>query len=315
MLTSTLIGAALFVIAVALLQAVSVQRRFSARRQQALLVIQQLFQLLESIPQHRGMSNALLLGNQAFKDKRQAHQQKIDQQLQHISRDHPELAKSPGYLEITTCWNQITRNFASLTAAVSFSKHTLVISKLLELISDIGSQSKLNNSPNQQLKGLLEIGINILPHVTEVLGQARGIGTGAAAQAKLTTQNRSKLSYLHKKASATCANTTTILASQEIKSSALDFSQCQKSMGLFLNTLDRELLSAKVIQIESEHYFAIASDAIGLSFKQLYSLMDEVSSALDKEHAAQRRKQYRCQFFLLLTIPPMVWLLMQLSNG
>ena len=151
--------------------------------------------------------------------------------------------------------------------------------------------------------------------MTEVLGQARGIGTGAAAQAKLTTQNRSKLSYLHKKASATCANTTTILASQEIKSSALDFSQCQKSMGLFLNTLDRELLSAKVIQIESEHYFAIASDAIGLSFKQLYSLMDEVSSALDKEHAAQRRKQYRCQFFLLLTIPPMVWLLMQLSNG
>ncbi|VAW90420.1 hypothetical protein MNBD_GAMMA18-1480, partial [hydrothermal vent metagenome] len=50
MLTVTLIGVASFIIAIALLQAVSVQRRFSARRQQALLVIQPLFQLLESIP-------------------------------------------------------------------------------------------------------------------------------------------------------------------------------------------------------------------------------------------------------------------------
>ncbi len=315
MLTLTLIGAVLFAIATSLLQAVSVQRRFSARRQQALRTIRQLFQLLESIPQHRGMSNALLQGNQAFKDQCHAHQQKIDQQLQQISQEHPELVDHPAYLEITACWSKITRSFSSLSAPDSFSKHTHVISKLLELISDIGSQTKLSNSPAQPLRGLLEIGINILPHVTEALGQARGIGTGAAAQAKLTTQSRSKLSYLHKKASLTCSNTAAILANQQVKSSALNFSLCQKSIGLFLNTLDRELLSAKVIQIKSEHYFAIASDAIGLSFKQLHSLMDEVSSALDKEHEAQRKKQYLCQFFLLLTALPVVWLLIQLSNG
>ncbi len=76
MLTLTLVSLILFFISVAWLRSVVVQRRFSARRQAGLLVIRQLFQLLESIPQHRGMSNALLKGNSAFKEKCYAHQKK-----------------------------------------------------------------------------------------------------------------------------------------------------------------------------------------------------------------------------------------------
>ncbi|MCF6217371.1 MAG: hypothetical protein L3J94_01195 [Gammaproteobacteria bacterium] len=301
MLTLTLVSLILFFISVAWLRSVVVQRRFSARRQAGLLVIRQLFQLLESIPQHRGMSNALLKGNSAFKEKCYAHQKKIGRQLQKISNDYPEFSSSPGYLEVKKGWHKVTENFSSLSAEESFSLHTAIISKLLNLISDTGSLSKLDNSDDKQLHGLLEIGINILPFVTEVLGQARGIGTGAATQARLNTQSRSKLGYLHQKASLVCDETITILRHQKIDKNMLDFTQCQKSIALFLSTLDREFLSAKKIMIKPDHYFAIASDAIGLSFKQLNSLMKQLSNTLEKEYDNQYKTLYISLFSTFLS--------------
>ncbi len=316
MLTLTLLSIVLFFISVAWLRAVVVQRRFSAQRQAGLLIIRQLFQLLESIPQHRGMSNALLQGNSAFKEKCQMHQKKIDQQLQKISSDYPEFSSSPAYLEVKTGWHKITENLSSLTAPESFTLHTEVISKLLDLISDTGSQCKLDNSDDKQLHGLLAIGINILPFVTEVLGQARGIGTGAATQARLSTQHRSKLNYLHHKATLVCSETITILKNKRIDKNMLDFTQCQKSIALFLSTLEREFMTAKKIVIKPDHYFAIASDAIGLSFKQLHSLMKQLSSALEKEYDSQYKQLYLSLFSIFLSSLLVVEMfILQLGSG
>ncbi len=316
MLTLTLLSVVLFFISVAWLRAVVVQRRFSAQRQAGLLIIRQLLQLLESIPQHRGMSNALLQGNSAFKEKCQAHQKKIGRQLQKISSDYPEFSSSPAYLEVKAGWHKITENLSSLTAPESFTLHTEVISTLLDLISDTGSQCKLDNSDDKQLHGLLAIGINILPFVTEVLGQARGIGTGAATQARLSIQNRSKLNYLHQKATLVCDETTAILESQKIDKSMLDFTQCQQSIALFLSALNREFLSTKKIVIKPDHYFAIASDAIGLSFKQLHALMKQLSSTLEKEVDSQYKPLYLSLFATFLsTLLVVEMFILQLGGG
>ncbi len=301
MLTLTLVSVILLVMSLVWLRSVVVQRRFSAQRQAGLLLIRQLFKLLESIPQHRGMSNAMLQGNSGFKAKCQAHQQKIGRQLQKINHNYPALSSSPGYLGVKEGWHKITENFSSLSAAESFTLHTAVISKLLDLISDTGRESKLDSSDGKQLRGLLEIGINILPFVTEVLGQARGIGTGAATQARLSTQNRSKLGYLHQKATLVCDETITILKNKKIDRDTLDFTLCQKSIALFLSTLDREFLTAKKIVIKPDHYFAIASDAIGLSFKQLNSLTKQLSSTLEKEYDSQYKPLYISLFFTFLS--------------
>ncbi len=310
MLTAILISVIAFIISLALLQTAVVKRRYTRKRQQGLQMIQLLFQLLESIPQHRGLTNTLLQGNQTAKEKCLSLQKNIAQQLKLAQQAHPELAHNPCYIDITRGWDDITRSFSSLTAAVSFKKHTAVVSNLLELISDIGIQSKLNNSQDHALHGLIDIGVNILPPVTEALGQARGIGAGAATQEKLTTQSRSQLNYLYKKATQICGDTASVLKSQNT-TDTLDFTQCQKSINLFLNTLDKELLSAEKIEIKSEHYFAIASDAIGHSFKQLHSVMEKISQSLDSEYASQNSKWYFHLFFTILTMLVVVGLLIK----
>ena len=290
MLTAILISTALLIITIAILVACSAMRRFSAKRRDGLKRISQLFQLLEIIPQHRGMSNALLQGNLSFKDKRHTLQGKIDSQLESLSKEYPELVTMMRFKAIQHDWDSITQNFSSLTGPQSFTQHTCVIAQLLELISDIGNQSKLHNSQDPKLRDLLEIGINILPPVTEALGQARGIGAGAATQEKLSPQNRSKLRYLHNQANTICQNTAEILGQNQASSGTIDFTQCQKSIGEFLHTLDAELLNAEQITIESELYFSIASDAIGHSFEQLYQVINQASMALDQECGGVNRR-------------------------
>jgi len=247
------------------------------------------------------MCNVLLQGNQSFKDKCNELQHTINQQLKQLNHNHPELAEFDNFKAITSGWNKITHDFSSLTAPESFVRHTRLMEKLLKLISELGSSNKLHHSQDKKLRGLLEVGINIVPPVTEILGQARGMGAGVASQAKLSPQSRSKLRYLHHQAAVICENTATILSTQEATCQALDFSQCQTSIQLFLKTLDQELLNTECIQIESERYFAIASEAIGHSFEQLNQVMNEASIRLEKEYATHSQYLKMARLFTVIS--------------
>ncbi len=57
----------------------------------------------------------------------------------------------------------------------------------------------------------------------------------------------------------------------------------------------------KKIMIKPDHYFAIASDAIGLSFKQLNSLMKQLSNTLEKEYDNQYKTLYISLFSTFLS--------------
>jgi methyl-accepting chemotaxis protein len=154
--------------------------------------------LLESLPQHRGMANALLQGDESFRPKLTALQAQIDQDMELLAQ---RVAAGDCWgvavrvHRIQGAWSFITQQVNGFEPAESFARHTALVSEVLYLINDVADAAGLLALTGDSSR-LIDAAINTLPQVTETLGQARGMGTGVAARGKCGTDMRVKLRYL-----------------------------------------------------------------------------------------------------------------------
>lgn len=167
--------------------------------------VQQLRCLLELFPKHRGMANALLKGDHSFRPAMEKLQREVDAKLLSMrqlvaersdgfDRDyfHPDLLQ-----KIEQQWQAIRDNVFTMQAKKSFTLHTRLIALVIERMEDDSLELVAFANTHRDLKSLVTMLTRELPHVVESIGQARGIGTGVAAQRSSTVANRVNLRYLH----------------------------------------------------------------------------------------------------------------------
>lgn len=300
----------------------STQTRAAGQRLRGLRAVTQLRQLLEALPQHRGMANALLQGDESFRPKLTRLQASIDQdmaRIQALLSVEGHWGVGPRSQTLLDAWSTIKRQLNGFSAAESFGRHTALMTELLYLVNDVADAAGLllPADPNARL---MDAAINTLPLVTETLGQARGMGTGVAARGRCSIEMRVKLRYL-------LANTRRVAdqMGQAVRAALAlrgavqeaDFDnraghaleQSQHTTQAFLSLLEHDIIHERSVEVAPSDVYSAGTEAIQHSFSLLDTLLDSLQYRLVLAAQAQQRQLWLSRGVALALLPPAVYLL------
>lgn len=294
---------AIYFIVYTRVQILSVMRR----RVIGLSDLHHLRNLVEYIPQHRGMANALLEGDNSFKVKLNTLAQKITTEIKYISELTGKQDKWNSIKKVKTIeqqWHYIHQNLSSLKSSDSFECHTLLVKHLLFLIHDIGDSASLLTTQDLTYAKLAGVALRKLPLMAEMLGQARGMGTGVAARGQCNTNMHVKLTYLlntaRQVANEVCVDVESALeSSKTLKQQANNKLQDNKeSTERFLSSLEQNIINADKICLPSTDYYNAGTDAI----QHTFALLDNITQVMQKNLQNSIKKMSKNLFLLKITM-------------
>ncbi|MDQ6993578.1 MAG: ATP-binding protein [Mariprofundus sp.] len=146
--------------------------------------------LLELIPQHRGMTNGLLVGDPNFSARLDALQPSLSKAL--LQADRTALSWPKGldiesqWQHIRSRWLQLLGHSRSIKATESWHQHTVIIQDYINLLYDLSVVSRLYTNSDPSYRHLVELNFHVLPNLIEALGQLRGSGSGMVADGKVS---------------------------------------------------------------------------------------------------------------------------------
>ncbi|MGH6634719.1 MAG: methyl-accepting chemotaxis protein [Gammaproteobacteria bacterium] len=149
--------------------------------------------LQQHLTEHRGMSNAYLSGDSAFKEILVNKQTDIEAALQLVAEMEQKygalLGTSTKWQAIKTEWDKLNDGaFASATE--SFEQHTVLIRSVLDLVTHVGDTSNLILDRELDSYYLMDAVVNKLPPLVEALGVLRGKSAGVAAARTLSVDQK-----------------------------------------------------------------------------------------------------------------------------
>ena len=236
------------------------QRRAQRRekRRNGLRAVEQGIALMTVFQQHRGISAALLNGDQSFAAKQTAKQAEIDATLSALSQmvaRTPALASSQDSLkQLGEGWQKLRAQVRGLSPAQSFVEHTELVRSILYFIGDVGERAGLLESRDTRLVRLLETLLLRLPLLVETVGQARAMGTGFAARGQCGAVGRIRLTFLGRRIDHCLSELDPALA--EIGKDS------QGKVRALLELLTKRIIAAERIDIAPERYYQASTEAI-----------------------------------------------------
>ncbi len=290
---------------------------FMEQEQAGLEYIASLRQLLEHIPQHRGMTNAYLNGNNGFKDKILAKRDMVDQKLAELEHVDDKLGEKletgnrVGLLK--TQWDNLKARSFDMQASEAFTEHSRLIADIIDLIQYVADTSHLIRDPKYDTYYLMNALVIRLPSLTDVLGQARGLGAGIAAHggrlegdkkinlALLINQARQGSNELRKSLKiATDENSYIGERLDGLDKSTLD------KMQQFFTLLSDELMDAETIRVRPDQVFDVGTQAITEAFRlydnALLTLDDVMAMRIGDAYATKYLVAAVATFLVLLAV-------------
>lgn len=295
-------------------------------RLRGLQAVMHLRRLLEALPQHRGMANALLQGDESFRSKLMDLQTQINRNMDKmgallLSTGDP-LGAAERCQAILKGWSTITKRLNLITAPESFGRHTALITELLYLINDVSDAAGLLTDTDSNAQ-LIDAAINTLPQVTETLGQARGMGTGVAASGKCAADMRVKLRYLlantqqvadevgHAVRGALSGHTAGKkyhdTGFTQRARSALDDSQ--QATRQFLALLETRIIHENTVEVAPADFYNAGTAAIQQSFSLLDIILTSLNHHLSQAAQVARRRLWLSRGLAAGLMLPAVYLL------
>ena len=257
------------------------------KEQLGVAYIQPLRQIMQHLPQHRGMTNAHLKGAEGFKAKILGKRKLITEDIRAIDAVDARLGilldTSARWNAIKKEWQALQKDAFNLYAEESFERHSALISDVLALVVHIAEQSKLIHDPDLDSFYLMDAIINKLPQVTENMGQALGLGAGIAANHNITTSDIIRMTLLLGKVGANLEAAMTGLQtafdhSPQTREALENALNKALSTGMGFIILSRQkLMEAQTITIDPSAYFSEGTAAI----KATYALYDATLIELD----------------------------------
>ncbi len=243
--------------------------------------------VMEALPQHRGMTNAYLHGNTKLLARLRAKQDDVNKAFalllqvgQRYNQDFPVLGKIK---KINKEWSNLSSRWQQMSAKESFSKHNALASMLLGLSSDISVVTQLLSAESiVESMSARFLAMQSLK-LTEYMGRLRGLGTGLAAKGEVNDVDKEKLIALNgsvallleqavltvKKA----IETSTMKDEYEVNFTSI-LNEVQRNGQEFSDLVKNELIDKKHIEISSDDYFDAGSKAIA-SILTMFDVVEE----------------------------------------
>lgn len=168
--------------------------------QQGLEYIHVARQVFELIPQHRGLSQGILNGNEGARPKLKAVEEKLTTALDRLvdtdRRLAPTLKTGKQVEGLVSQVEALVSGGLDLTPVESFKRHTRAIMDLHRLIVYVSNESGLSIDPDLASALTARSMTDDLLMTAEYAGRARGLGTGIAAKGEFTPGTYTKLSIV-----------------------------------------------------------------------------------------------------------------------
>ena len=172
----------------------------SQRQLEGLALIKPISRTVQSIQLHRGISAALLGGNEAMRDKRAAQERNAAEVFAALERQlPPNLAAGKEFQNIKANWTQLRKDEPKWTAIESFAAHTRLIEQLRVFEVSVADNYLLTLDTEVASSYLIETALNQLPHTLEHLGQLRAYGIGILAEKRITEDRKIELKIMMSK--------------------------------------------------------------------------------------------------------------------
>jgi len=251
---------------------------FSEKELPGVEYIVSLRQMLSHTAQHRGMTNALLSGDETFRGKLIARRDDIRNDVKAISliqtRLGVELDAGDEWSSIKSKWSSLGVHSESMEATESFSQHTVLIMALINLMEHIGETSGLVHDPSTDGYYLMDVIVHKLPVIINELGILRGQGSGILADGSMTLNQKVNLirlsGNLKTEIKATRKNIKLAIKYNAGLQSSLSgpIEEFYSQSRSFLEQVDREIISANTLTMTPAKLFsagtATISKAVGL---------------------------------------------------
>jgi len=286
--TATTSFITLFAIGSMFISTLNNDKHTSELRLASLPVINAVRNILEFMPQHRGMSNAYLHGKTELASKLSSNEQKIDRLLKSL-KDLPQLTQFPQLHNdinaIQQQWSKIKQQWKHASSKESFQRHTTVINNLIALSSNTLHQGEIFGDSALDITYLGQFIAESIPSLNEHMGHLRGLGTGITAKGAITPNQRDAVMELYVKAKterddflATIEHIMHIYSPHLIATLSPPMQQLKDGSATYLSYVKHNLLDAEKITADSNLYFNTGTQAISASL----SLYDTMASSLKK---------------------------------
>ncbi len=242
------------------------------------------------IPQHRGLSQALLNGDKSVEARLTTVAGRVDKALEALrSADAglgSRLSTEGRVTELTRDWRRLQQENAGLPPRESFQRHTQLVMKVYDLLTHVADESGITTDPEIAVALLSRALFEDLSMVAEYSGRARGLATGVAAGATAPSATI-RLSTAIEALEARHQALTKRLAHAKTKNPELlasldaQIRKAQQATTGFHDFVQTEILGAHRISVKPDQVFDAGTRAIA-SALELYGQADEI---LDEELA------------------------------
>ena len=293
--------------------------RFMEREQRGVEYIGPLRQLLEHIPQHRGMTNAYLNGNPDFRDRILGKRDTVDRYFSDLEAMDGRLGTilQTGNMvrSLKDRWEALKTRSFDMPAGEAFAEHSHLISEVVALIRHVADHSDLIRTPYLDSYYLVDALVNRLPPLTDVMGQARGLGAGIAASGgRLAGDKKIRLAVLMDQARrdrtelkdslrrAVVENTDIGVQLEGADESSID------EMQKFFTLLSTGLMEPENIRIKADRVFASGTQAIGAAFRLFDASLSTLENILATRVASANATEQRAITTMTLLLLLALWL-------
>lgn len=243
--------------------------------------------LMEDLMHHRGMINAFLSGDPSFSDSIETEHSRIEDGIRAVDSINNRYGR---LLKIDDKWESFKKSWQereyteyTSSARESFDSHTALIADITSLISHVAETSNLILDPEITTYYLMDCTTFKLPMLLENIGQTRGAGVRAAVTRSITHDEKDQLMVLSGIIRSSLDQTNervqkVFLSRPDLRPELDNYArELDTTVNDFLDTLDKEFISAGEIAIKPSSYYEAATKAIDAGF----NLYDKASPFLD----------------------------------
>ena len=167
------------------------------RRLEGLALIEPITRAMQALQLHRGLSVALLVGNESVRGRRAAQEKEVTNALKTLEEKlPPSLTASEDYRHIRTEWARLQKEGLKWTVAANLATHTRLIEHMQFFEQLVADDHLLIMDMDIASYYLIDITTSRLTQVLEHLGRLRAYGTGALTRKYLTQDQRVELKVM-----------------------------------------------------------------------------------------------------------------------
>ncbi|TLS67955.1 PAS domain-containing protein [Mariprofundus erugo] len=271
-------------------------------RTDALPLISSIRNVLEVLPQHRGMSHVWLHGVKENERKIFEIEQNIDTAMQQLllQSESSQIAEAGSAVkQIQSDWNTLKVRWKNETANKSFEQHSALIHQLLALSQNTYHQGKIVSDQALDIIHLGGFMSETIPELNDALGRIRGIGAGIAASGKFSSDQRDTLIRLSIQAETLrdglvdeLEHVITRYNPSLNKSLSPHIDALKSSSDVFFNRVHSQIQQPDKVILDSTQFFDQGTNAIQKSLALFDAMNHNLSSLLIREQAEVTRSYH-----------------------